>query len=91
MQQNAGLSEVELNDLGEKDVNGRQIKNVVKTASGLAAGEKQQLGYRHIVRVLDLMEEFDFQCVVWVSSVCACFVLTGFGLCPATRCISRVL
>ncbi|EMD36673.1 hypothetical protein CERSUDRAFT_114625 [Gelatoporia subvermispora B] len=54
-----GLTSEQLRELGEKKINGRQIKNVVKTASGLAAGEKQELGYRHIVRVLDLMEEFD--------------------------------
>ncbi|OCH84460.1 P-loop containing nucleoside triphosphate hydrolase protein [Obba rivulosa] len=56
---NGGLSNEQLRELGEKKINGRQIKNVVKTASGLAAGGKQQLGYHHIVRVLDLMEEFD--------------------------------
>ncbi|KAI0697369.1 P-loop containing nucleoside triphosphate hydrolase protein [Cytidiella melzeri] len=54
-----GLSKEELRQLGEKKINGRQIKNVVKTATALASGRQQQLGYRHLVQVLEMMEQFD--------------------------------
>ncbi|PCH35808.1 nucleoside triphosphate hydrolase protein [Wolfiporia cocos MD-104 SS10] len=39
---NGGVTEEELAELGEKDVNGRQIKNVVKMAGALAAEEFTQ-------------------------------------------------
>lgn len=56
---NGGLSAEELRELAEKKVNGRQIKNVVKTAGALAVGLKQKFGYEHLRQVLDLMEQFD--------------------------------
>ena len=59
MQQNAGLSEVELNDLGEKDVNGRQIKNVVKTATAVANDKNEVLGYKHLLKVLEILDRFE--------------------------------
>ena len=54
-----GLSHDELHTLGEKKVNGRQIKNIVKTAGALAQGRQEQLGFDHLEQVLDLMEQFD--------------------------------
>ncbi|KAI9068180.1 P-loop containing nucleoside triphosphate hydrolase protein [Trametes sanguinea] len=54
-----GISQEELRSLGEKKVNGRQIKNVVKTAGALAAGRSERLSYAHLEQVLDLMEQFD--------------------------------
>ncbi|KAH9940253.1 P-loop containing nucleoside triphosphate hydrolase protein [Amylocystis lapponica] len=54
-----GLTAEELRELGEKKVNGRQIKNVVKTAGALAVGHQERLGYKHLIKVLDLMGEFD--------------------------------
>ncbi|EPS96936.1 hypothetical protein FOMPIDRAFT_130886 [Fomitopsis schrenkii] len=56
---NGGLSSEELRELAEKKINGRQIKNVVKTAGALAAGRKENFGYGHLRQVLDLMEQFD--------------------------------
>ncbi|KAH9922160.1 P-loop containing nucleoside triphosphate hydrolase protein [Amylocystis lapponica] len=53
-----GLTAEELRELGEKKVNGRQIKNVVKTAGALAVGRQERFGYKHLIQVLDLMEEF---------------------------------
>ncbi|KZT08232.1 P-loop containing nucleoside triphosphate hydrolase protein [Laetiporus sulphureus 93-53] len=53
------LTEEELSDLGERKVNGRQIKNVVKTAGALAAGKQEVLGYTHLAQVVDLMEQFE--------------------------------
>ncbi|KAI0786664.1 P-loop containing nucleoside triphosphate hydrolase protein [Abortiporus biennis] len=54
-----GLSIEELRELGERKINGRQIKNVVRTASALASGKQETLGFKHLVRVLDMMEQFD--------------------------------
>ncbi|KAH9903164.1 P-loop containing nucleoside triphosphate hydrolase protein [Cubamyces lactineus] len=54
-----GLTKEELRSLGEKKVNGRQIKNVVKTAGALAAGRNETLSFGHLEQVLDLMEQFD--------------------------------
>ncbi|KAI8996643.1 P-loop containing nucleoside triphosphate hydrolase protein [Trametes punicea] len=54
-----GLKPEELRSLGEKKVNGRQIKNVVKTAGALAAGRNETLSHAHLEQVLDLMEQFD--------------------------------
>ena len=56
---NGGLSHDELHTLGEKKVNGRQIKNIVKTAGALAQGRQEQLRFDHLEQVLDLMEQFD--------------------------------
>ncbi|KZT08231.1 P-loop containing nucleoside triphosphate hydrolase protein [Laetiporus sulphureus 93-53] len=57
-----GLIREELSDLGERKVNGRQIKNVVKTAGALAAGQQEVLGYSHLTQVLELMEQFEMSC-----------------------------
>ncbi|KAI0672077.1 P-loop containing nucleoside triphosphate hydrolase protein [Trametes maxima] len=54
-----GLSKEQLRSLGEKKVNGRQIKNIVKTAGALAAGKQEPLSFAHLEQVLDLMEQFD--------------------------------
>ena len=58
---NAGLTRDELHDLGEKKVNGRQIKNVVRTASALASNRQEVVGYRHLIQVLDMMEQFEMK------------------------------
>ncbi|KAI0752423.1 P-loop containing nucleoside triphosphate hydrolase protein [Daedaleopsis nitida] len=54
-----GLSYDELHTLAEKKVNGRQIKNIVKTAGALALARQDRLGFAHLEQVLDLMEQFD--------------------------------
>lgn len=59
-----GLTREELRELGEKKINGRQIKSVVKTAIALATGRQDTLGYRHLGRVLDMMDQFDARCVM---------------------------
>ncbi|CAL1706451.1 unnamed protein product [Somion occarium] len=56
---NGGLNAEELRHLGEKKINGRQIKNVVRTAGALAYGKNERLGYSHLVQVLDMMDQFD--------------------------------
>ena len=44
--------------LAEREVNGRQIKNAVRTASSLATSRKVPLSYKHITDTLDAMDEF---------------------------------
>ncbi|KAI0075769.1 P-loop containing nucleoside triphosphate hydrolase protein [Panus rudis PR-1116 ss-1] len=56
---NGGLTSEQLRDLGEKKINGRQIKNVVRTAGALAFGKQETLAYEHLSRVLDMMDQFD--------------------------------
>ncbi|KAI8932052.1 hypothetical protein NX059_010941 [Plenodomus lindquistii] len=48
------VDEEGLRQLADQDLNGRQIKNVVKTARLLAAAENQSLGLNHIEAVLRL-------------------------------------
>lgn len=57
--ENAGLSDKELGDLGDRDVNGRQIKNVVKTATSVANDRNEILGYKHLVQVLEILDQFN--------------------------------
>ncbi|KAI0767681.1 hypothetical protein C8Q74DRAFT_1370418 [Fomes fomentarius] len=47
-----------LDKLAERKVNGRQIKNAVRTASSLAQRRGVQLSYKHLTDTLDAMEEF---------------------------------
>ena len=44
--------------LAARAVNGRQIKNAVRTASSLAASRKVPLSFKHLSDALDTMEEF---------------------------------
>ncbi|EON63621.1 hypothetical protein W97_02849 [Coniosporium apollinis CBS 100218] len=45
--------------LARNKINGRQIKNAVRTAQALAVNEKQRLSMEHIKRVLEVAESFD--------------------------------
>ncbi|KAF8530383.1 P-loop containing nucleoside triphosphate hydrolase protein [Hysterangium stoloniferum] len=56
--QGGGISDHELALLTERDINGRQVKNAVKTATSLAASRGETLGFQHLVEVLDVMEQF---------------------------------
>ena len=52
-----GVEEISPNNmdlLAKQDLNGRQIKNVVKVASSLAKFEKAPLGYGQLVRTMNL-------------------------------------
>ncbi|KAI1792767.1 P-loop containing nucleoside triphosphate hydrolase protein [Ganoderma leucocontextum] len=44
--------------LAARPVNGRQIKNAVRTASSLAASKKVPLSFKHLTDTLDTMDEF---------------------------------
>jgi SpoVK/Ycf46/Vps4 family AAA+-type ATPase len=48
----------QITDLAARDVNGRQIKNAVRTAHSLAVSRRQRIGIRHFAETLDAMEEF---------------------------------
>ena len=56
-----GLLDKELKLISERDLNGRQIKNAVRTASALAASKGEVLGYRHLENVLDMMADFEVE------------------------------
>jgi AAA+ superfamily predicted ATPase len=45
--------------LAGRDMNGRQIRNVITTARQLAKHEKTQVKYDHLVHVMDVSRKFD--------------------------------
>ncbi|KAJ7464897.1 hypothetical protein B0H11DRAFT_1814831 [Mycena galericulata] len=47
--------------LARRDVNGRQIKNAVRTARSIALGRREAVGLRHFEETLDAMDEFTEQ------------------------------
>ncbi|KAL1955242.1 hypothetical protein VTO42DRAFT_8901 [Malbranchea cinnamomea] len=53
------FSEKDYDALARHNLNGRQIKNSVRTAQALALNEKTPLSMEHINRVLDVAETFD--------------------------------
>ncbi|WPG97596.1 Hypothetical protein R9X50_00037400 [Acrodontium crateriforme] len=55
----AAFSDADLDVLSRHVLNGRQIKNVVRTAQALALNEKLNLNMSHVKRVLDVAETFD--------------------------------
>ena len=55
----ADFSEDDLDSLARHSLNGRQIKNTVRTAQALALNERKKLTMEHIKRVLDVAETFD--------------------------------
>ena len=55
----ADFSDYDLDILSRKELNGRQIKNAVRTAQALALNEKKMLTLQHIKQVLEVSESFD--------------------------------
>ncbi|KAI9705356.1 MAG: hypothetical protein M1820_005186 [Bogoriella megaspora] len=49
----------DFDSLARKSMNGRQIKNVVRTAQALAVNENEALSLDHIKKVLEVAESFD--------------------------------
>ncbi|KAL2421213.1 hypothetical protein ABEF95_006376 [Exophiala dermatitidis] len=45
--------------LARKELNGRQIRNIIKTARQLAAFRKQRLGMQHLECSIEVVEEFE--------------------------------
>jgi hypothetical protein len=48
----------DIEELARKVLNGRQIKNTVKTAQSIALSEKEPFGISHVKRVLEVQEDF---------------------------------
>ncbi|KAL5340379.1 hypothetical protein BJX70DRAFT_361608 [Aspergillus crustosus] len=57
--QTANFTDKDYDLLSRHNLNGRQIKNSVRTAQALAVNEKTPLSMEHIKRVLDVAETFD--------------------------------
>lgn len=55
----APITDQDLNDLARREVNGRQIKNLVRAAQALAVHEEKPLSMAHIRRVIDVAESFE--------------------------------
>ncbi|RMZ85246.1 hypothetical protein DV738_g314, partial [Chaetothyriales sp. CBS 135597] len=53
------LTENDYKDLARRDVNGRQIKNLVRAAQALAIHQDEPLSMAHIKRVIDVAENFE--------------------------------
>ncbi|TKA45927.1 hypothetical protein B0A54_03612 [Friedmanniomyces endolithicus] len=54
----AEFTDHDLDALSRRQLNGRQIKNAVRTAQALALREGTKLGLEHVKKVLDVNEEF---------------------------------
>ena len=52
------FTEEDYNNLAKRELNGREIKNVVGSAQDLAVNKAQPLGMRHIRQVLDVYAKF---------------------------------
>jgi len=53
-----GITEGALTRLAERVINGRQVKNATRTANSLALSRSETLRFKHVVEVLDIMDEF---------------------------------
>ncbi|KAB8337047.1 hypothetical protein FH972_021351 [Carpinus fangiana] len=53
------FSEADYDALARRALNGRQIKNSVRTAQALAVNEGARMGMEHVRRVLDVAESFE--------------------------------
>ena len=60
LEEEVDIAELErhLDDLAEDDMNGRQIRNCVTTARGLATFRKQRLGWKHFQQAIQTASEF---------------------------------
>ncbi|OHW99646.1 AAA family ATPase [Colletotrichum incanum] len=53
------FSDEDYDNLAKHDLNGRQIKNTVRTAQALAVNKRKPLSMEHIKQVLDVQNSFD--------------------------------
>jgi len=53
------FTEEDYNQLAKHQLNGRQIKNTVRTAQALAVNKGEPLAMSHIRQVLDVQENFE--------------------------------
>jgi hypothetical protein len=52
------VTDEQISELAKREVNGRQIKNAVRTAHSLARGRGDQVSYEHLLDTMDAMREF---------------------------------
>jgi AAA+ superfamily predicted ATPase len=52
------VSNEELEKLAKRNINGRQIKNAMRTSQALSINKAEKLGYKHFTQVLDVVEQF---------------------------------
>jgi hypothetical protein len=52
------VTDEQISELATREVNGRQIKNAVRTAHSLARGRGENVRYAHLVETMDAMKEF---------------------------------
>ena len=55
------MSDEQLLTLAQRPINGRQIKNAVRTSCSLALSRKEPLNHQHITETLDAMHEFTME------------------------------
>ncbi|KAJ6630297.1 hypothetical protein B0H10DRAFT_1983969 [Mycena sp. CBHHK59/15] len=81
------LSAVEFEDLSCLDLNGRQIKNVVKLSAALARHEERPLTYQHLVRTMGVTEDWDSKQETSISSY-AVVLLRQWASLPWFHCVT---
>ncbi|KZV82213.1 P-loop containing nucleoside triphosphate hydrolase protein, partial [Exidia glandulosa HHB12029] len=54
-----GLSGAEEDELVKTPLNGRQIKNAVRTAGAVAASRKEKVAFSHLKSVVNIMQQFE--------------------------------
>jgi len=52
------ITDEQISELAKREVNGRQIKNAVRTADSLARATGKKVAYSHLVETMDAMREF---------------------------------
>ncbi|KIJ53579.1 hypothetical protein M422DRAFT_241814 [Sphaerobolus stellatus SS14] len=54
-----GVTDGQLDMLSTRNLNGRQVKNAVKTSTSLALSRGERIRYQHLAEVLAVMEKFE--------------------------------
>ena len=52
---------LQLDTLASKTLNGREIKNTMRTAQALANSSGKRLGYDLLLNILEIVEQFDVE------------------------------
>jgi hypothetical protein len=53
------ITDEQIGLMARRELNGREIKNAVRTAFSLARARKEIMGYSHLGETVDLMREFN--------------------------------
>ena len=54
--EDTGITEERLNGLADRQLNGRQINNVVRTAFAIAKYRREVLSYKHLIEILHILD-----------------------------------